>query len=319
MSDIFISYSKSDVDRARPLVERLEAEGWSVFWDRNLPPGVQWNEFLEAELATAGCVLVLWSMNSITSEPVKKEAEIGRARNVLLPARIDSIRPPKGFENEHACDLSDWDGNTDSQPLRVLIEEVAELLGTRLGVSIKLRTLCVVLGRPSRHPNLGAAINLTCKLANRLKEPKELLALTASATGPSDISYEFDWTLVFDTVGMLEHVRRLEREAKLQIPANGSLETGIQLRAPTFADAVSWPEGNYRFQIRGWIDRSRNAALPNLRCDFDAALLYRESSEISRHLEFSDAEWERMRYSDNAYGVPFVFDPSGVRVGPPAV
>ena len=39
MSDIFISYHSSDRARAKTLTEALEKKGWSVWWDRKIPPG----------------------------------------------------------------------------------------------------------------------------------------------------------------------------------------------------------------------------------------------------------------------------------------
>ena len=38
MADIFISYSKADRALALKLSAFLEAEGWSVWWDKNLGP-----------------------------------------------------------------------------------------------------------------------------------------------------------------------------------------------------------------------------------------------------------------------------------------
>jgi hypothetical protein len=39
MRDVFISYAKPDRDRAAELATALEAHGWSVWWDRKIPPG----------------------------------------------------------------------------------------------------------------------------------------------------------------------------------------------------------------------------------------------------------------------------------------
>lgn len=47
MTDIFVSYATEDRDRVRPLVEVLEAEGWDVFWDREIPPGRSWDDVIQ--------------------------------------------------------------------------------------------------------------------------------------------------------------------------------------------------------------------------------------------------------------------------------
>src|SRR5262245_58353262 len=124
MADIFISYSNKDVDRVRPLVERFEAEGWTVFWDRKIPPGKQWRDVLNAELTPAGCVLVLWSENSVGSRWVIEEAEVGVENKALLAVRLDQVEPPLGFKSVQACNLTDWDGAADALALGELIDEI---------------------------------------------------------------------------------------------------------------------------------------------------------------------------------------------------
>jgi len=39
MADVFISYAHEDKNWASALAELMEKEGWSVFWDRRIPPG----------------------------------------------------------------------------------------------------------------------------------------------------------------------------------------------------------------------------------------------------------------------------------------
>ena len=51
MADIFLSYAHVDRPRARPLVELLQSEGWTVWWDRGIEPGTPWQPELEEELA----------------------------------------------------------------------------------------------------------------------------------------------------------------------------------------------------------------------------------------------------------------------------
>ena len=46
MSQIFISYSQADRARAQTLVAALEREGWSVWWDRKIPPGKTFDEVI---------------------------------------------------------------------------------------------------------------------------------------------------------------------------------------------------------------------------------------------------------------------------------
>ena len=49
MADIFLSYSQKDFEQAAHLARCLEGEGWTVFWDRDIPPGKVWSDVLDAE------------------------------------------------------------------------------------------------------------------------------------------------------------------------------------------------------------------------------------------------------------------------------
>lgn len=110
MSDIFISYSSEDRPKAQLLAGVLEAEGWSVFWDRTIPPGKTFDEFIDAALKVAKCVIVLWSRASVQSNWVKEEAEDGLTRQMLVPALIEEVELPRGFRRIQAADLTDWSG-----------------------------------------------------------------------------------------------------------------------------------------------------------------------------------------------------------------
>ena len=121
MSDIFISYARPDRARIAPLVQALEARGWSVFCDTTLLPGETWRTKIEAELDAAHCVFVLWSETSVQSHWVLQEADEGQRRSILVPAMLDHVKIPLGFRNLQAADLVGWDGAPrHSEVLKVL-------------------------------------------------------------------------------------------------------------------------------------------------------------------------------------------------------
>ena len=56
MADIFISYSKADHALALKLSAFLEAEGWTVWWDRSLGAADLYRDEIMKQLAAAvGC------------------------------------------------------------------------------------------------------------------------------------------------------------------------------------------------------------------------------------------------------------------------
>jgi formylglycine-generating enzyme required for sulfatase activity len=129
MSDIFISYAREDLRRAKQLAEALEAQGWSVFWDRTIRPGKNWRKVIVTALREAGCVIVAWSHASIESDYVLEEAEVGRRRETLVPVFLEDVELPYGFGSIHAANLVDWDGSPNADMIRPLIAAVADIIG----------------------------------------------------------------------------------------------------------------------------------------------------------------------------------------------
>jgi hypothetical protein len=106
--DIFVSYAHEDRERIQPFVHALEGQGWSVFWDRTLPPGESWRSYIGTRLNSAPVVIVAWSKHSIESDWVAQEAERAIARRALIPVMIDEVVPPLGLSHIHAADLVGW-------------------------------------------------------------------------------------------------------------------------------------------------------------------------------------------------------------------
>lgn len=137
MSEIFISYARADKDRAELLAEAFSRQGWSVWWDREIPPGKSFDETIENALNSARCVIVLWSKDSVSSGWVKTEAAEGAARGILVPALIDKVQIPLEFKRIEAADLSDWQGDSPHSEFDQLLKTVASILGGSAPTQIK--------------------------------------------------------------------------------------------------------------------------------------------------------------------------------------
>jgi formylglycine-generating enzyme required for sulfatase activity len=132
MYDIFLSYSTQDIDRLRPLVNRLDAQGWSVFWDhRSIPVGKDWHDVIGDAISQCRCVVVAWSETSVDSKWVKEEALEGRKRDALFPVLLDNIDPPFGFGLIQAADLSHWNGKQNHPEFVELTEQLRVHLATQ--------------------------------------------------------------------------------------------------------------------------------------------------------------------------------------------
>jgi hypothetical protein len=85
MTDLLLSYASEDRVRIAPLVAALEAEGWSVWWDRELVAGPDFAQAIQQALDEAFCVVVAWSQHALQSSWVRDEAQEGLGRRCLVP------------------------------------------------------------------------------------------------------------------------------------------------------------------------------------------------------------------------------------------
>lgn len=129
MADIFISYAREDRASAKRLAKALEEQGWSVWWDPQIPAGKTFDEVIEQAIEAAGCVLVLWSKHSVNSRWVKTEAAEGVERGILVPVLIEDVRIPLAFRRIQAANLVEWDGMSSHWAYQKLVNDISGILG----------------------------------------------------------------------------------------------------------------------------------------------------------------------------------------------
>jgi tetratricopeptide (TPR) repeat protein len=110
MASVFLSYDHEDGGRARSIAEALEGVGHSVWSDRHIRGGSQFNKEIEEALERADAIVVLWSKRSVESAWVRDEAAVARDSGRLIPVGIDPIKPPLGFRQYQNINLSHWSG-----------------------------------------------------------------------------------------------------------------------------------------------------------------------------------------------------------------
>jgi len=113
VTDVFLSYKAEDRARLGPLVDALEAEGFTVWWDADISGGANWQEDIEQHLDGARCVLVAWSKRSIGpgGQFVREEARRAQRRGAYLPVCLDGVEPPLGFGEIQSLSLKGWKGD----------------------------------------------------------------------------------------------------------------------------------------------------------------------------------------------------------------
>lgn len=106
----------------------LEQKGWSVWWDRDIPPGKTFDQVVEEAINAAKCVIVVWSKDSVRSDWVKTEAAEGARRGILIPVLIDDVKLPLEFRRIQAASLVDWTGTLSHPGFEQLSEAIAGIL-----------------------------------------------------------------------------------------------------------------------------------------------------------------------------------------------
>jgi TIR domain len=97
MSDIFISYRRSDANIVSELTSKLSSVGASVWYDSALGAGRKYRNQIQDELDQSSVVVVLWTPQSVRSPWVKAEALRGLERGRLVSICAAGTRIDKAF------------------------------------------------------------------------------------------------------------------------------------------------------------------------------------------------------------------------------
>jgi hypothetical protein len=132
VTDIFFSYRSVDRERVRPVRDAFVAQGFDVFWDQEVPAGVDWDGWIRQHLTQARCAVVFWSASSVASDNVRHEASIARRHGKLIPVLLEPLAVddfPMGLYSQQAANLAHWTGDLAHAEWRKLAREVeAKLL-----------------------------------------------------------------------------------------------------------------------------------------------------------------------------------------------
>lgn len=225
MSDVFVSYKAEDRSRVEPLVDALEAEGLSVWWDARVGGGEAWREAITEQLDAAGCVIVVWSKRSTGPEGrfVRDEASRAQRLGTYLPVTIDKVAPPLGFGEMQALPLTGWKGGVSDPRYRAVSEGVHSMLGRAAPAAVE-RTGSVRLSRRAALAAGGGAIALAAGAGTwLLVRPTGAKANTIAVLPFANLSG--DSAQAYFSDGIAEEVRSaLAAIAGLQVVARTSSE-----------------------------------------------------------------------------------------------
>ncbi len=129
MVDVFISYSRDDLAAVTRIAEAVEAAGYEVWWDADLPPHLSYGDVITAKIGMAKAAIVVWSRASVASEWVRAEADMARNQKKLVQTALDNVMPPLPFNQIQFAELGDWNGDPDHPGWRKVLASLAELCG----------------------------------------------------------------------------------------------------------------------------------------------------------------------------------------------
>jgi hypothetical protein len=129
MVDVFISYSRSDEAKVAMLAHAVEAAGYDIWWDAELPPHQSYGEVITDKIEHAKAAIVLWSATAVKSEWVRAEADLARHHRKLVQTTVDDVIPPLPFNQIQYAELGDWHGEPDHPGWRKVLVSLADLCG----------------------------------------------------------------------------------------------------------------------------------------------------------------------------------------------
>jgi hypothetical protein len=127
IADIFFSYSSKDRNRVRAVRDALASQGFEIFWDQSVPPGLDWDTWIRQHLNEAKCALVFWSTSSVGSDNVRHEATVAKQQGKLIPVLLDPLTVeqfPMGLYSTQGADLTTWTGGEQEQSWSTLKQQV---------------------------------------------------------------------------------------------------------------------------------------------------------------------------------------------------
>lgn len=115
-SKVFISYCHRDLKYADAVAVALQDAGISVFLDTKIHIGEFWDCRLELEISSAAAVVVIWTLESVKSQWVRKEASFALRLGKLCPVIMEPCEIPLQFSDVQAAPLVDWSKNNPTHP-----------------------------------------------------------------------------------------------------------------------------------------------------------------------------------------------------------
>ena len=99
--DVFIAYSRKDLETCKHVVAALRSEGLEVFFDQYIEGGEEWREIIASNIKSCSVFMVLFSANSLKSPQVRKEVNHATDNSrSIVPLMIENVKLDGGLALE---------------------------------------------------------------------------------------------------------------------------------------------------------------------------------------------------------------------------
>lgn len=131
--DVFISYSRENREVVERLVGAVTQAGYSVWWDKDVPPHLSYADVISQQIQEAKAAIVIWSSRAGASQWVRAEADLAREHGKLIQASVDGTTPPMPFNQIQFVSIAGWQGEADHPGWLKIRESLLALCGPGTG------------------------------------------------------------------------------------------------------------------------------------------------------------------------------------------
>ena len=156
LTEVFISYRRSDLAAAQRLGQCLKARGISYWFDGMIGPGQDWRDEIVENIKLAKILVILFSEAANSSNELKKELSVAdQSQTIIAVVRIENVQPRGGYAYE--LNPRNW-FNAFDNPQKQL-DEVADWIAKALvhpgDLKLKLEKSSEELARRRRRQLFG--------------------------------------------------------------------------------------------------------------------------------------------------------------------
>lgn len=126
MNDIFISHSRNDRLWVAMLANALQAEGYSVCWDKLDLTRENFAQVTQKTINNNRCIITVWSSSSVDSFWVKAETQTAMDQNSLIPVLCQQVTPPSPYASLVTETLQSWKGDKKDLHYQHLLQTIQQ-------------------------------------------------------------------------------------------------------------------------------------------------------------------------------------------------